>query len=588
MNKNKYIFVFILLLCLIPSIAKGSTLVMDDWGVTIRKGPGTNYDNIGTTGDTGQEFTLKNTDLHKTVQGCGSGYWYNVVYNNQSAYICSSYAHIKAEPIVITTEARNQCEQDLKTKGFPETYWNALCDLKAKYPNWDFQAVYTGYDFSAVVSKESCKNSIGNTTSNRNKGYIDDSCNAARDSGYISASTTAIAYYMNPLNFLNEKNIFMFESNFNNGNIGTYDAISRSIIPSSTYFVQFMPYVYGHITSAASVGISPAFVSTRIKQEMGSGDLGYSRAPDNTRLYSCLYGNYTTRDNTKTHPDGSSLNNYYNYYNIAAYDGSNVTHKALIYAKNHNWGGTGNQEQDRKTAVVEGARWIYDNYTNRGQQTIYFNKFNVNPNSKSAITNHQYMTNIDAAVSESSIMYDGYRAANSLGQNRTFYIPIFGNQAAPINNTPGGATADTNNSNTGLEPSTMVISAGLSVSGTTISGIKGNTSISDIKGRIQSQGGTVNVYSGTSLVNDGLIGTGMRVNVSSSNGSADYTIIVKGDPSGDGRVDTLDLLQIQKYILGQKKLDSAYLTAADTSGDGKVDTLDLLQIQKAILGQKEL
>ena len=80
----------------------------------------------------------------------------------------------------------------------------------------------------------------------------------------------------------------------------------------------------------------------------------------------------------------------------------------------------------------------------------------------------------------------------------------------------------------------------------------------------------------------------MRVNVSSSNGSADYTIIVKGDPSGDGRVDTLDLLQIQKYILGQKKLDSAYLTAADTSGDGKVDTLDLLQIQKAILGQKEL
>ena len=94
--------------------------------------------------------------------------------------------------------------------------------------------------------------------------------------------------------------------------------------------------------------------------------------------------------------------------------------------------------------------------------------------------------------------------------------------------------------------------------------------------------------SGSSQVNDGMIGTGMTVKVQSSSGTAEFTAVVKGDPSGDGKVNALDLLQVQKYILGLKKLDSSYLLAADTSGDGKVTALDLLQIQKKILGIKEL
>ena len=59
-------------------------------------------------------------------------------------------------------------------------------------------------------------------------------------------------------------------------------------------------------------------------------------------------------------------------------------------------------------------------------------------------------------------------------------------------------------------------------------------------------------------------------------------------PSGDGKVNALDLLQMQKSILGQKSLNGSYSQAADVSGDGKVNALDLLQVQKNILGQKEL
>ena len=62
------------------------------------------------------------------------------------------------------------------------------------------------------------------------------------------------------------------------------------------------------------------------------------------------------------------------------------------------------------------------------------------------------------------------------------------------------------------------------------------------------------------------------------------SIVVKGDTSGDGIINALDLLQVQKYILGNYDLANEYAQAGDTSGDGTVNALDLLQIQKYILG----
>jgi hypothetical protein len=76
----------------------------------------------------------------------------------------------------------------------------------------------------------------------------------------------------------------------------------------------------------------------------------------------------------------------------------------------------------------------------------------------------------------------------------------------------------------------------------------------------------------------------MTVRVKSSAGENTFTVIVKGDPSGDGKINALDMLYIQQNILNIKQLDSVYLKAADLSGDGKVNALDLLQAQQRILG----
>ena len=134
----------------------------------------------------------------------------------------------------------------------------------------------------------------------------------------------------------------------------------------------------------------------------------------------------------------------------------------------------------------------------------------------------------------------------------------------------------------------MVISSGYQLDGTIITNVSSSTTIGDFAGKISSQGGTVEVYSNNNRVTDGNVGTGMVVRIKSSTSESTYTITVKGDPSGDGKINALDLLQVQKYIIGEKKLDSIYFRAADVSGDSKVNALDLLQIQKGILGLKEI
>ncbi|MBE5972555.1 MAG: peptide-binding protein [Lachnoclostridium sp.] len=67
--------------------------------------------------------------------------------------------------------------------------------------------------------------------------------------------------------------------------------------------------------------------------------------------------------------------------------------------------------------------------------------------------------------------------------------------------------------------------------------------------------------------------------------AAQTTNLKKGDCNGDGSVTILDLMLINKQILGQNVLSGAALNAADMNGDGKVTSADATAIQKAIFGQ---
>lgn len=63
------------------------------------------------------------------------------------------------------------------------------------------------------------------------------------------------------------------------------------------------------------------------------------------------------------------------------------------------------------------------------------------------------------------------------------------------------------------------------------------------------------------------------------------TVILKGDVTGDGDIDFMDILAINKHRLGKSQLTGTYLEVADVTRDGSIDFMDILRINKYRLGK---
>lgn len=156
-----------------------------------------------------------------------------------------------------------------------------------------------------------------------------------------------------------------------------------------------------------------------------------------------------------------------------------------------------------------------------------------------------------------------------------------------INREKASSTTTQSEVKTNSEVNNIVIKSGYKVNNSYLSGININTKASDIVNSIKKSSASANVVvknsSGKVIEND-IVGTGTTVEVTLGDKTTKYTIVIYGDASGDGKINALDLLKVQKHILGISKLDGAFSVAGDPSKDNKINALDLLKIQKNILG----
>ncbi len=134
----------------------------------------------------------------------------------------------------------------------------------------------------------------------------------------------------------------------------------------------------------------------------------------------------------------------------------------------------------------------------------------------------------------------------------------------------GGGTGGSTGGNTGTNTPKP--------SGNYLTGVSPSTSVS----AMNSAGYTI--YSGSTKVTSGLVGTGMTA-VSSS---ATVTIVVTGDVSGDGKITITDVVKLQKSVVGSGSLSGAYAKAADINGDGKVTITDVVQAAQVTVGQRTI
>ncbi len=538
--------------------------------VNIRTGPGTNYSRIK-LGLVGSTYNLKSSKIiadENNNGSCDAG-WYNIDADGENGYICSTYVRAFIDGAEEKTEPTSTCEADLKAAGFPASYWQGLCSLKSKYPNWQFKALNTRLDFATAVDKfTSCGSSL---LSNPNSAWLDKSC-TYKEGSFVTVNQSGVAYYLDPRNFLNENYIFQFESNKYNSNLeNIYPTITKSIIEGTSFYKYHQGLgndLAEYISQAGKeTDTNPAHLASRMYQELGTGTTLKN-------LYQGTFNDYIRG----TYYD---FRGYYNFYNIGVTgycvtQGMGSTYCGLNKAKSMGWNSVYN-------AVKGGGSFLRSDYIGAGQYTAYLERFNVVPTDATKMYIHYYMANLQAPSSEANKSYQAYKKANLLNSAFEFYIPVYNNMDGTIENNSSGAVGGENFSEpTSTSINSVITSAGFRLSGNNILGINPNTSSNTIKNNLEAISGSNTVtISGTS---SGIIATGSTITIKNSEETKSFTVVIKGDTSGDGKINALDLLQVQKNILGNYNLKAPNSTAGDTSGDGKINALDLLQIQKNILG----
>ncbi len=98
---------------------------------------------------------------------------------------------------------------------------------------------------------------------------------------------------------------------------------------------------------------------------------------------------------------------------------------------------------------------------------------------------------------------------------------------------------------------------------------------------------------GNILQSQNLVGTGAKVQIFTNTDVqtlvAEYEIIIYGDVDGNGKINSVDLLKLQRHILEIEELDFLSQKAGNINKNGKKPTsVDLLLIQRHILGLKQI
>lgn len=432
-----------------PTVSSGSSVENRTGKVitgllNVRVQPGLDKDKLVYNGDyvklsLGQEFTI----LSELEIGADTWYYITFTYLNKnlSGYVMGQYVKVidNVDSSASQVGTSEEFETFLEKQGFPESYKQALRTLHKQYPQWSFMAYQTGLNWNTVIKKESVLklNLITNTKSIDWKSFETGAYNWATDTfvvfdgtQWVTPSTAGLKYYMDPRNFLNKDYIYQFEQLSYVKNQQTVDGIENILkdTPLSNTKVTFqdennqkktMTYAEIFLKAAEVSGVNPYHLATRVKQEV---------VTSKTTLSGSASG--------KT----SGYVGYYNFYNIGTSNSTvagGAAAAALEYAKKGST--TANNTKylipwnNPYRAIVGGAKYIGNDYVNKGQDTLYLQKFNV---TGSNTYSHQYMSNIEAPASEAKKTKAAYDDMEDMAL--TFSIPVYKSMPDEVCAEPSG------------------------------------------------------------------------------------------------------------------------------------------------------
>ena len=386
---------------LVDNIVYGSINGKIKSKVNVRKGAGTKMKKAGRLKKNASVTVLLKATPHKSCKG-GSSTWYKVKSGNKTFYLSSKNVKLigKANPPKTTFVSKTgsnmsdaEFEKYMTKQGFPESYKPGLRALHKAHPNWGFTAYNTNVAWNDALTKQS-RNGAALIHKSLPAKYRKSESKQV-EPGWYNADSRVVAYYMDPRNFLTENNIYMFEDLSYKPAYQTAGVVANILQPSKLPANGFTANLF--VNAGKNNNISPVFLAARARQETGDGS-------------SAITGK-------------TKLGKTYNPFNIGAFGGTDPLYNGLLYAKGKGW-------NTPAKAIEGGAAIIAKNYINKGQYTLYYQRFNVR-NGEAKVGTHQYMTNIMAAYSESLSTKNSYNSFGVSKQALVFEIPIYKNMPAP-------------------------------------------------------------------------------------------------------------------------------------------------------------
>ena len=533
----------------------------------------------------------------------------------------------------------------IRQAGFPESYVTPLVELYNKYPQWQFQAVDTGLEWDTVIAKESRNswNLVPKTVDDAKKStaegaydWYTNTWTIYDGSSWVGAHRDYIAYCMDPRNFLDEKSIFQFES-LSYSEAQTREGVQA--ILKGTFMENevedtdgtVLNYADAFLAIGQETGVSPYHLASRVRQEQGTRGT--------SSLISGRYAGYE---------------GYFNYFNVGASGVTStlVVKNGLAYAKKAKW-------DTRYKALLGGARLLSKNYISMGQDTLYFQKFNVvNHN---ALYSHQYMGNVTAAITEGQKLGQGYEEKQ---QPFVFRIPVYQNMpqeavAFTASGNPNNYLKTLEIANHSLTPSfdgattkySLVVDAQVTeieisatavastskISGTgkvslatgdntipiicksgsgakrtyTLTVVRQEAEVGELSSDVYKIGkkyitgitpglkaeeflqqmkldkGSMKLLTADKSAPAEIVATGNCLEIYDEVGALfqTYQLVVYGDVNGDGQINVLDMIKVNRHILELSKISGCYLVAADANrAEDGVNVLDMIIINRHTLG----
>lgn len=480
-------------------------------------------------------------------------------------------------------------------------YKTLLKTLADAHPNWTFKLYETGLDWETVINSEyqghgsSPKNLV---PSNYSSAWICPICGTTEydTSGrWYCASRGAIEHVMDPRNSLNDANIFQFLLLSNDKNI-TKEQVATMASKISYLNNQTIIDAIYEVANNPDYNINPFYIIGKILQEQGSG----ASALCSGQGYNGQYIGYYNLFNVKASGNGTE----------------EVILNGLAYAKSQGW--------DTPQKSIMGGIGLIKNYINRGQDTLYYQKYNV---TYKPYYSNQYAQNIFDAQSIGSILKGYYNNAGLLDGAFIFEIPLY-------NDMPSSAVQSPSVSSVSGELAYVNANGGLALraspGGDTIAYVSEGAQVvitkrADSKSsdgyywdQVSTPNGTgymareakdgsktylvvikqyeikdsnIIIAPGTNISaipgatnSSSTFGTGAKIDLEGKT----YNLVMLGDVNSDGNITPSDYVKVKNKIMGSNNMDSIAEMAADANRDGKISPADYVKIKNQIMGASKI